>query len=126
LAARLTSPQGSVDLFASQYRLAGVFEAGGESAPVSARCSAGVEYERLHFEGKPVAPYTGATNNRNALAPFVGVMPRFRVAQGAYIATELVVGLSYPTTVVRLAGHETTEFGKPLGTAALGFEAVWP
>jgi hypothetical protein len=99
---------------------------GPDAGPVSLRGSAGVEFERLHFEGRAVAPYTGATNNRNAVAPFLGVMPRFRVAKGAYIATELTVGLSYPTTVVRLAGQEVTDFGKPLGTAALGFEAVWP
>ena len=125
LAARLTSPQGSVDLFASQYRIASVIEALDADGPVSLRCSLGVELERLRFEGKPVAPYTGATNNRTAWAPFAGVTPRFRVAKGAYVTTEVMVALAYPTTVVRLAGDEVTDFGRPLGTAALGVEVVW-
>ena len=125
LAARLTSPQGAVDLFASQYRLAGVIDALADSAPVSLRCSAGVEWERLRFEGRPVAPYSGATNSRSAWAPFAGIAPRFRVAKGAYIVTELMVALAYPNTVVRLAGREVTDFGKPLGTVALGLEVVW-
>jgi hypothetical protein len=123
---RLSSPQGSVDLFASLYRLGAVVQAGDGFSAVSLRCAAGVELDKLRFEGHPTSPYLGASENRTAWSAFAGIAPRFRVTSSVHIVTELVVALANPTTVVRIAGREVTSFGRPLGTAALGLELTLP
>ena len=123
---RLSSPQGSVDLFATLYRLGAIVQAGEAAAAVSLRCTAGVELDKLRFEGHPTLPYLGATDNRTTFSPFLGLTPRFRVTSSVYVVTELVVALASPTTVVRIAGQDVTSFGRPLGTAALGLELTLP
>lgn len=126
VASRLTSPQGSVELWGTLFRLGAVVEVGPSASPVSLRCEVGVEHERLRLQGTPNAPYRGATDTVATFAPFVGVAPRFRVASGVYVVTEVALALASPTTVIRLAGREVTDWGRPLGTVAVGLELVWP
>jgi hypothetical protein len=123
---RLTSRQGSVDLFASLYRLGALAEVGGQASPVSLRCSAGIELDKLRFEGRPTPPYVGATETRTTWSAFIGAAPHFRLAPSLSVITELVVGVASPTTVVRIAGREATTWGRPQGSAALGLELTWP
>ena len=124
--ARLTGREGSVDLFASLYRLAAIVEVGAKSSPVSLRCSAGVELAHLHFDGTANPSYVGAVDTRTTWSPLVGLAARFRVAPSLFVFTELTAALAYPRTVVRLAGREATDWGQPLGTAAIGLEVAWP
>lgn len=126
VASRLTSPQGSVELWGTLFRLGGVVELGPRASPVLLRCKLGIEHERLRLQGKPNAPYRGATDSVSTFAPFVGIAPRFRLAPGVYAVTELALALASPTTVIRLAGHEVTDWGRPLGTVAVGLELMWP
>jgi len=56
----------------------------------------------------------------------VGLAARFRVAPSLFVLTELTAAIAYPRTVVRLAGREATDWGQPLGTAAIGLEVAWP
>jgi hypothetical protein len=126
VASRLTSSQGSVELWATLFRLGGVVEIGRQAAPVSLRCEAGIEHERLRLQGRPNPPYRAATDSATTFSPFVGIAPRFRVTGGVYIVTDFVLALASPTTVIRLAGREVTDWGRPLGTVAVGLELEWP
>jgi hypothetical protein len=123
---RLSSPQGSVDLFASLYRLGAVLQVGGNASAVSLRGTAGVELDKLRFEGHATSPYLGATDNRTTWSPFLGVAPRFRLTPSIHVVTELVLALASPSTIVRVAGQEVTSFGRPFGTAALALELTLP
>ncbi|HEX2870029.1 MAG TPA: hypothetical protein VHP33_02210 [Polyangiaceae bacterium] len=126
VAARLTSPQGSVELWGTLFRLGGVVELGPRTSPVLLRCKLGIEHERLRLQGKPNAPYRGAIDSVATFAPFVSVAPRFRLAAGLHAVTELALALASPTTVIRVAGHEVTNWGRPLATVAVGLELEWP
>jgi len=126
VAPRYTSREGSVDLFASLFRLSGVVELGAKASPVSVRCMAGVEVARLHFDGTANAPYVSTSDNRTTWAPSAGVTARFRVAPSLYVITEVMAALAFPRTIVRLAGREATDWGRPMGTAAIGLELAWP
>ena len=123
---RLEAPQGTVDLFVSLYRLGPVLALGNIASPVSFRGAVGLELDWLHFEGTAVAPYLSAKQTRTAWSPFVAATTRFRVASGWYVFTELAAALALPATVVRIAGNEVTDWGRPLATAAVGVELTWP
>ena len=124
--ARLATTRGTVDLFASLYRLGPVLALGNGASPVSLRFATGLELDWLHFQGTALSPYLSARQTRTAWSPFVAVTTRFRVASGGYVFTELAAAFAFPSTVVRIAGDEVTHWGLPLATAAIGVELCWP
>ncbi len=124
--AHLSTREGSVDLFASLFRLGAVVDVGARASPVSVRCMAGAELARLRFEGTANPPYAGVIDSRTTVSPVAGVTARFRVASSLFVVTELMVAVAFPRTVVRLAGREVTDWGRPMGTAAVGLELAWP
>ncbi len=126
LGSRLESQQGTVDVFASLYRLAPVFQTGEAASPVSLRCASGLELDWVRFEGSALSPYRGSKESRTAWAPFVAATTRFRLARSVYVFSELAAAVAFPATVVRVAGAEVTTWGRPLGTAAIGVELTWP
>jgi hypothetical protein len=123
---RLGSPQGSVELFVSSYRLALMLEPTVPEAPVALRCSLGVELEKLRLEGHSLPPYRGQAQSETTWGPLVALAPRFRVRSWAHVLTELSVSWPSPQTVVRIADREVTTWGRPLGTVSLGLELSLP
>ena len=126
VAVQLNSPQGTVDAFASLYRLGPALQVGAATAPVTLRCAAGLEFDVLRFEGKALPPYQSATDTRRTRSPFAGASARFRVATGWYVVADLMAELAFPSTTVRIAGSEVSSWGRPLATASIGVELALP
>lgn len=126
VAVRAKSAQGSVDLDARLFRLGAVVALGERASPVAVRLGLGAELELLRISGKATPDYVSATDARTSFSPFASVAPRFRLSDGLHAVAELAVGVASPTTTVRIAGRELSDWGRPWGTASLGLELTWP
>jgi hypothetical protein len=123
--AKLTSQEGSVDLFASFYRLGAVLELTGSRSPVSLRITSGVGLGRLHLIGDAVSPYLGVSDDRFVVSPSLDIAARFFVAPDLSIFTDVMGSAAFPKTVIRLAGREVTGWGHPALAGAIGLELSW-
>jgi hypothetical protein len=126
VAPRLTSREGSVDVFASQYRVGALVELGAHASSTSVRCLLGGELARLHFDGTSNAPYVSASDYRTTVSPWAGFALRFQIVPSLYMVTEFTAALSFPRTVIRLASREAATWGRPVGSTAIGLEFAWP
>jgi hypothetical protein len=126
LPARLQRPQGTVELYASFYRLGAVLELTGKNAPVSLRLTAAAGLGLLRLSGQASSAYVSATESRFVACPSLGVTARFALASNLRVFVDATGSTAFPKTVVRLAGHEVTDFGRPALGAALGLELSVP
>jgi len=123
--ARLTSQEGSVDLFATIYRLGGVLELMRPASPVSLRLQASAALGRLHLSGNAISPYVGAVDDRYVASPSLGFTARFFLAPNLSLFADVVGSAAFPKTVVRLAGRSVTSWGQPALAGAMGLELSW-
>ncbi len=124
--ARLVQGEGSVELFASFYRLGGVLEVTGRRAPVSLRLTAAIGLGSLQLRGNANPTYLSASDNRFVACPSLGVTTRFSLAPGLRLFVDGMGSTAFPKTVIRLAGREATEWGRPALLAAVGLELSVP
>lgn len=124
--ARLVENEGTVELFASFYRLGGVLEVTGRRAPVSLRLTAAVGLGKLQLRGQASATYVSEVDDRFVACPSLGVATRVSVAPGLRLFADVTGSTGFPKTVIRLAGREATEWGRPALSAALGLELSVP
>jgi hypothetical protein len=122
LPARLVQPEGTVELYTTFYRLGAVLEVTGKSAPVSLRLTAAAGLGRLQLRGQANAAYVSATESRFVACPSLGVTARFALASRLRFFVDATGSTAFPKTVVRLAGREATDFGRPALGAAVGLE----
>jgi hypothetical protein len=123
--ARLSAPEGSVDLFASLYRLSAVWELTERTSPVSVRLDASAALAALHLVGNAAPTFRGVTDDRYVAAPSLGAMMRWFVAPSLSLFSSVTGTATFPKTIVRLAGREVTVWGRPALSAALGLEVSW-
>lgn len=119
---QLSRPEGSVELYGSFYRLGGVLEATGPQAPVSLRLTAAAGVGRLELGGQASPNYRGVTEGRWVACPSLGVTARFALASHLRLFVDGNGSIAFPKTVIRVAGREATEWGRPVLGAALGLE----
>jgi hypothetical protein len=119
---RLSRPEGAVELYGSFYRLGGVLEVTGPQAPVSLRLTAAAGVGRLQLGGQASPNYQGVTESRWVACPSLGVTARFALASYLRLFVDGHGSVAFPKTVIRVAGREATEWGRPALSAALGLE----
>jgi hypothetical protein len=124
--ARLTSQEGHVDLFVTCYRLSGVFDVSDGAWPISLRLSAGLALARLRLNGTASSPYFGTGEERLTWSPTAGITARLPLARNLSVVSELLALVAYPRTVVRSAGREVSEWGRPAAAGTIGLELAWP
>ena len=119
---RFERAEGAVDLYGSFYRLGGVLEATSPKAPVSLRLTAAAGLGRLQLRGQPSLDYEGVTESRWVACPTLGVTARFALASHLRLFVDGSGAIAFPKTVIRVAGREATEWGRPALSASLGLE----
>ena len=124
--ARLSEPEGAVDLFPSLYRLTALYQPEPWASSLFVRFSAGIALAHLHWQGAANSPNVSAAEDAFAWSPTGGVAAGFRLAAGLRVVGEATLLVGYPRTVVRLAGREVTAWGRPAGTASISFELSLP
>jgi hypothetical protein len=124
--AHLSDDAGDVELSASIYRLSAIYDFGGAESALVFRLLAGVALARLHFAGAANAPSTSAEDDRLVFGPSAGVAAAFRLSANVRLTGEATALAAFPNTVVRLAGHEATAWGRPAATASVGVELSLP
>jgi hypothetical protein len=125
VSAKLTSQEGTVDLFATFYRLGAVLELTNSGSPVSLRLTAAMGMGRLHLIGDPAPPYSGATDDRVVASPSLGFTARFFLAPNLSLFGDAMGSAVFPKTVIRLAGREAAIWGHPALAGAIGLELSW-
>ena len=123
---RLVQDEGTVELFASFYRLGAVLEVTGRRAPVSVRLTAAAGLGKLQLRGEASPAYVSASDNRFVASPSLGITTRFSLAPGLRLFADVMGSTAFPKTVIRLAGREASEWGRPALSAALGLELSVP
>jgi hypothetical protein len=124
--ARLVRPEGTVELYTAFYRLGGVLEVTGKNAPVSLRLTAAAGLGRLQLRGQASPGYVSAIESRFVACPSLGVTARFALASHLRLFVDATGSTAFPKTVLRLAGREAADFGRPALGAALGLELSAP
>jgi hypothetical protein len=119
---RLARSEGAVDLYGSFYRLGGVLEATGPKAPFSLRLTVAAGLGRLQLRGQPSPDYEGVTESRWVACPMLGITARVPLASHLRLFVDGSGSIAFPKTVIRVAGREATEWGRPALAAALGLE----
>jgi hypothetical protein len=122
LPARLVRPEGVVELYGSFYRLGAVLEVTGNPSLVSLRLTAAAGLGRLQLRGAAGPNYVGATETHLVACPSLGVTARFVLAPHLRFFADATGSTAFPKTVIRLAGREASEWGRPALGAALGLE----
>jgi hypothetical protein len=120
--ARLVRPEGTVDVFASFYRLGAVLEVTGPRAPVSLRLTAAAGLGSLQLRGQASPAYVGVSENRFVACPSLGITTRFALAPNLRLFIDASGSTAFPKTVIRVAGREATEWGRPALAGAIGLE----
>jgi hypothetical protein len=123
--ARLASQEGTVDLFATFYRLGAVLELMRPRSPVSLQLGAAAGLGQLHLIGEGTPPYLGATDDRVVVTPSVGITARFFLAPNVSLFANATGAAALPKTVIRLAGREVTTWGRPALAGGVGLEVSW-
>jgi len=126
LPAHLSEAEGSVDLFASIYRLTALYQTEPWASSLFVRLSGGVALARLHWRGAANAPNVSAAEDAFAWSPTGGIAAGFCLADNLRVVAEAILLVGYPRTVVRLAGRDVTAWGRPAGTASIGIELSLP
>jgi hypothetical protein len=124
--ARWSGQEGAVDLFASFYRLGAVLELAGARSPLSVRIGAGIALGRLHLTGTGNPSYLGVSDDRFVASPSVGATLRWFLVPNLDLFADLQGSAAFPKTVVRAAGREVADWGRPALAAAMGLELAWP
>jgi hypothetical protein len=119
---RLVRPEGTVDVYASLYRLGGVLEVTDPRAPVSLRLTAAAGLGTLQLRGDATAAYVGASEKRLVACPSLVITARIRLATHLHVFIDASASAAFPKTVIRLAGRDATEWGRPALTGAFGLE----
>jgi hypothetical protein len=120
--ARLVRPEGTVEVYASFYRLGAVLEATQPRAPVSLRLTAAAGLGTLQLRGDASAAYVGASEKRLVVCPSLGLTTRISLATNLHVFIDASASTAFPKTVIRLAGREATEWGRPALAGAFGLE----
>jgi hypothetical protein len=120
--ARLAAGEGTVELFASVYSLGAVLEVTRRRAPVSVRVTAGGGVGRLLFRGVAGPGYSSAWDHAVVALPSLGVTARFPLSSHVRLFADVTSAAAFPRTVIRLAGREAAEWGRPVLSFALGLE----
>ena len=126
LPALLRRPEGEVELYASFYRLGAVLEATSPQSRVSLRLTAAAGLGRLQLHGVATPRYLSATETHLVACPSLGVTARVALASHAHVFVDASGSTAFPKTVIRLAGREATEWGRPALSAAVGLELSAP
>lgn len=122
LPARLVRAEGTVELYSSFYRLGVALEVMGSEAALSLRLTAAAGLGRLQLHGAAGPNYLGVTETRLVACPSLGMTARFALAPHLRLFVDGTGSTAFPKTVIRLAGREATEWGRPALSAALGLE----
>lgn len=122
LPARLVRPEGVVELYGSFYRLGAVLEVTDRPAVVSLRLTAAAGLGRLQLRGAASPTYLGANETHLVACPSLGVTARFALAPRLRFFVDATGATAFPKMVIRLAGREASEWGRPALSAALGLE----
>jgi hypothetical protein len=120
--ARLVRAEGTVDAYASFYRLGAVLEVTDPRAPVSLRLTAATALGRLQLRGDASPEYVSASEDHFVLCPSLGLTTRITLATNLRVFIDALGSTAFPKTVIRLAGHDTTEWGRPALAGAFGLE----
>ncbi len=124
--ARITGQEGSVDLFATSYRLGVVWDSQADGAAVSGRLGAGWSLTTLSLRGEASSPYVGSQADLVAWSPWLGATGRVRLTNHLAIFAEASGSLSLPRETIRFAGRNVGDFARPALLTALGPELSWP
>jgi hypothetical protein len=123
--ARMTAPEGSVDLYATFYRLGPVLELTSSRSPVSLRLTPAIGLGRLHLIGDAIPPFSGSSDDLFVASPSLDMATRFFVAPNLSLFADVMGSAVFPRTVIRLAGREASTWGHPVLAGAMGLELGW-
>ncbi len=119
--ARVQIPEvGAIEAYATTFRVGGLFQAWREP-PLGLRLSSGLEWSQLRFAGRVSSPYAGTSVYLSTFAPWIAVGANIRFSSQFQLVTYLSGSWAMPRTVVRFAGQELRDWGRPAlsGTATL-------
>lgn len=119
---RLVRPEGTVQAYGTFYRLGGVLEVMGHDAPVSLRLTVAAGLGKLVLRGQATQRYQGVSESRLLACPSLGVTGRFALTSNLRFIVDATGSTAFPKTVIRLAGREASEWGRPALSAAMGLE----
>jgi hypothetical protein len=126
LPARLSSQEGHAELAATVGRVGGVARWGGRSSAVAVRTAAGVALGSLGFSGAARSPYVGVHDRLWSWSPYLGSGLGWRVAPSFGLRADVAVGVDASHTVVRFAGREVADWGRPWLEGSAALELSWP
>ena len=124
--ARVSTAEGHAELAVTLCRLGGVVRWGPRSSPVAVRSVAGLALGSLAFEGAAQAPYAGVRDHLWSWSPYLGSGLGWQVAPSFGLRADVAVGVDASHTVVRFAGREVADWGRPWLAGSAALELSWP
>jgi hypothetical protein len=124
--ARFSTEEGHTELAATVCRVGGVARWGARSAAVAVRSVAGIALGSLSFSGVARSPYAGVHDHLWSWSPYVGSGLGWRVAPSFGLRVDVAVGVDASHTVVRFAGREVADWGRPWLAGSAALELSWP
>jgi hypothetical protein len=125
-AAHLTEQEGAVELSATSYRLAAVWDSDSDSARVSARLSAGWSLASVSARGDASSPYVGLQADALAWSPWLGASGRLHISNHVALLAQVSGALALPRETIRFAGRDVADFARPACWLGFGPELSWP
>ena len=124
-AAGLVTDEGRIDALVTQYRVGGMFDLPLGGSSFALRGVAGILLARVALEGSASTPYTGASDDLLAVAPWLGARGRLALGPSFALVAGGDVAFAFPRVVIRSAGREVATWGRPLGTVSMAGELRW-
>jgi hypothetical protein len=93
---------------------------------LAVRSAAGVALGSLGFSGAARSPYAGVHDHLWSWSPYVGSGLVWRVAPSFGLRADVAVGVDASHTVVRFAGREVADWGRPWLAGSAALELSWP
>jgi hypothetical protein len=123
---RLSRPEGSTELAVTLGRAGAVVRWGARSSPLNGQSTAGFALGSMAFSGVGRSPYAGVREQRWSWSPFVGSGVGWRIVPSLGVRADLAVGVDASHTIVRFAGREVADWGRPWLAGSAALELSWP
>lgn len=125
-AARLSAPEGSVELRSTCYRLGVLWDFGSNDTRFGAQLGAGWSLTTVSVRGTALEPYVGSQDDFVSHAPWLSVSGRARISSHFALRLQISGSHALPRATIRLAGREVADFARPSYFASVGPELSWP
>jgi hypothetical protein len=123
---RFATQEGYAELAATLARVGGVVRWGARSSAVGGQSVAGIAVASLAFRGVARAPYAGVHDHLWSCSPYLGSGLGWRIVSNFGARADVAVGIDASHTVVRFAGREVADWGRPWLAGSAALELSWP